>query len=308
MARNDIFGKPDMLIATIQDPNGKTYGGIVERERPLLGILREPSLVAEGSDKGFKVTFEDSYVQGVAPNWRVYINQKDIDDKNNIVIDLQYFAPSSGFWLFNSRILDKSDSNTGSYMFTGCEVKGTIVLNGFTYRVDGIGHHEHTWTSALITKNLINGWDLCHIKLNNGWNIYYNKYYILPQYKATTATKINPFANLIITTDQGETVTILENLDIKILESDKLFVLLNIPIKTKVTATSAVTQIILDPYDIVLDLNIEADNTYWHEWKFPSYVGTKIGRCSVSGSITWKDDKDHNVDLAGIGTIWNIRH
>lgn len=299
---------PDILIATIQDPKGNTYGGMVERERPLLGILKEPSLVAEGSDKMFKVSFEKSYIQGLAPNWHVYINQKDLDEKNNIIIDLQYFTPNSGIWLFNSRILDKSDGNTGSYMFAGCEVTGTVEINGFTYNVDGIGHYEHTWTSALITKNLIRGWDLCNIKLNNGWNIYYNKYYILPQYKATTSTKINPFANIIITTDQGETVTILENVDVEILESDKLFVLLNIPEKMRITATAGATQIILNPYGITLDLNINTDNTYYNEWKFPSYIGTKIGRCSVSGSIKWTDDTDHDIDLEGIGTIWFMRH
>ncbi len=308
MARTDLFSKPDMLMVTIQDPNGNTYGGIVDRKRPLLSRILEPSLVAEGSDKLFKVSFEDSYVQGLAPNWHININQKDIDEKNGIVIDLQYFAPSSGIWLFNSRLLDKSDGNTGSYMFTGCEVKGTIEINGLTYRVDGIGHYEHTWTSLLITKNMVDGWDLCHIKLNNGWNIYYNKYYILPQFKATTTSKINPFSNLIITTDQGETVTILDNVDIEILESDKLFALLNVPTKMKITATSSASQIILDPYNVVLDLNIEAAKTYWHVWKFPSYVGMKIGRCSVSGSISWTDNEDHTVDLKGIGTIWNMRH
>ena len=307
MARGD-FGKPDVLIATIQNPNGNSYGGIVERERPLFGILKEPTLVAESSDKMFKVNFEDSYAQGLAPNWHIYIDQEDLDEKNDIVIDLQYFAPSSGFWLFNSRILDKSDGNTGSYMFTGCEITGTVKINGFTYNVEGIGHHEHTWTSSLLIRSLINGWDLCHIKLNNGWNIYYNNYYVLPQFKATTTSKINPFSNLIITTDQGETVTILENVDVEFLESEQLFLLPNIPIKTEVTATTKISQIILDPYDITLKMNLDADNTYSHEWKFPSYVGIKLGRCSVSGTITWTDGGEHNIDLTGVGTIWHMRH
>jgi len=308
MARNDLFKNPDIFIVTLQDPKGKTYGGIIDRSRPL-GLLRDPVLTAEGSDSGFSVYFEDSYVKGKAPDWHVYIKEDEFESKDDLIIDLTYFASSSPIWLFNSRILDKSDGKTGSYMFTGCEVEGTIEINGLTYGVEGIGHHEHTWTSIAVLKSLINGWDICHIKLNNGWNVYYNKYYVLPQLKAATTLKFNPFSKVIITTDQGETLTILDNVDIEIIESDKLFLLLNIPTKTKVTAKSSFSQFFVEPYEINLEMNIDSNTEYVHEWRLPSYVGMKISRCDVSGSVSWKDDGDNfNIDLEGIGTIWHMRH
>lgn len=308
MARNDLyFDKPDMLVAILQDPDGNTYGGIIDKERPL-GILREPSLNAEGSSKGFKVSFERSFIQGKAPNWRIYIDGRDIDPKNDITIDLQYFAPSPGIWLFNSKILDKSDANTGSYVFLGCEVKGSIKINGIVYRVEGIGHHEHTWTSSLIVKSFIDGWDICHVKLDNGWIVYYYNYYITSQLKSTLTSKINPFSEIIITTDHGETVTLLENIDVEIVESDKVFLFLNIPSKISVTAKAGLAQVILSPYNIKLNIDINADKTYAHEWKRLAHVGMKLGRVDVSCKLSWNDNGEHNIETTGIGAIWLMRH
>jgi hypothetical protein len=35
----------------------------------------------------------------------------------------------------------------------------------------------------------------------------------------------------------------------------------------------------------------------------------KIGRNTVTGEITWSDDDgEHEINLNGIGTIWNMRH
>ena len=68
------------------------------------------------------------------------------------------------------------------------------------------------------------------------------------------------------------------------------------------------TQILLKKYNIRLDINIEADNTYEKIWKFPTYVGMKVGLNTVNGKISWKDeDGFHEIELNGIGTIWNMR-
>ena len=61
-------------------------------------------------------------------------------------------------------------------------------------------------------------------------------------------------------------------------------------------------------YDISLDFNINIDNAYEKIWKFPTYVGMNVGRCSIDGIITWTDeDGEHNIDIQGIGTIWSMR-
>jgi predicted secreted hydrolase len=194
-------------------------------------------------------------------------------------------------------------------MFTGCQVEGTIKIDSITYNVNGIGHHEHTWASGILQKGIVRGWDWCHMTLDNGWNMYYSNYYFLPQIKSTKTSKINPFASLIITTNKGETLTRLEDIDVEIVESDQLMILMNIPIQTKVTAKASSTQILLKTYNIKLDIDIKADNTYEKIWKRFANVGMKIGRVTISGIVSWsEEDEKYNVELNGIGTIWNMRH
>ena len=313
MSRNDLFwSKPDLLFVTLMSPDGRKYGGVVERERPLLGdygIFKKPVLQVTSSEENFRVEFEKSFVQGLAPNWRVHIEGDDIDENHDIVIDLQFFAPSSPLWTYGFRPIENSKSNIASYVFLGCEVEGEVKIDGFNYNVKGVGHHEHTWASVLITKGLIHGWDWCQITLENGWNIYYSNYYLLPQISETKESKINTFSTLLITTDNGNKITNLEDIEVNILKSDQLFLLLNIPVETQVTATPDNDQIILRSYNIKLNLNIKAENTIDPEWKKLTGVGIKLGRSIVSVNIVWNDeDGDHDVEINGIGTIWNMRH
>ena len=147
------------------------------------------------------------------------------------------------------------------------------------------------------------------MKIDNGWEIYYSNYYLLPQTKSTKTSLINPFSNLIITTNQGETFTKLEDVDIEILESDKILLFLNLPKETKVIGKTASTQILLRSYNIKLEIDIKADNVYQRVWKRLSNVGMSIGRTTVTGKISWSDDNGkHIVELNGLGTIWNMRH
>ncbi|RLF26798.1 MAG: hypothetical protein DRN05_06545 [Thermoplasmata archaeon] len=310
MARNDLFfEKPDILVVTLNGPNGEKYGSIIDRKRPILGILKDPALQATSSSKGFKVSFEDSYVEGRAPNWHIHIEGEYIDPKHDIEMDLQYFAPSNPLWIFSNRLIDKSEGKIASYAFMGCEVSGTVKIDGLTYKINGIGHHEHTWASGLITKSLIRGWDWCHMRADNGWEIYYNNYYLLPQTKSTKTSVVNPLSSLVITTNQGETFTKLEAAEINILDSDKILPFLNLPKEIKVKGKTSSIQLLLKTYNINLDIDIKADNVYQRVWKRLSNVGMSIGRVTLTGKISWSDnDGKHMVDLNGLGTIWNMRH
>ncbi|UCF50458.1 MAG: hypothetical protein JSU91_02965 [Thermoplasmatales archaeon] len=301
--------KPDILVITLHSPDGKEYGGLINKKRGGilgLGILGTSGL--DASTPGVDLKFEDSWVKGEAPIWHVHAEDNEIDEENEIEIDLDYFAPSSPLWLYSSRVIDKGEGSLATYMFTGCEVSGTIKLNGLEFEVSGIGHHEHSWSIGFI-KWAIKGWDWCHIRLDNGWNILYNKYYLRNQLLEIRTTRVNPISSLIITTDKGETLTILEDLDITVRKSDRIFLLLKMPSELNIRAKpNTISQILLKKYNIRLDLDIEADNTYEKIWKFPTYVGMKIGLSTIDGKISWNDeDGDHEIELTGIGSIWNMR-
>jgi len=309
MSRLDLFMlKPDMLIVTLLSPDGDKYGGIIEKERSL-GILREPTLRATSSEMGFKVSFDNSYVTGKAPDWHLHVEGDNIDKDHTIKIDLQFFAPGSPLWIHSNRLLDNSKGTIASYVFIGCEVNGVVNIDGFDYHVNGIGHHEHTWASGLISKGLIRGWDWCHITLDNGWNVYYSNYYLTSQVKSTKTYNINPFGITLITTDHGVTLSRLSDVNIKIEKSDSIFPLLNIPSETSIKSQAGTLEVLMKSYEMNLELNLKSDNTIGRTWKRLTHVGMKIGRCTANGVITWKDDDGlHEIELNGVGTIWNMRH
>jgi predicted secreted hydrolase len=312
MSRLDLFAtKPDILFVSLCDPDGNKYGGKVEKERPWLGEygLTDPALQADSSDNGFRVSFDKSYIQGKEPSWHLHIESDELDEKHDIKIDLQYNSVSSPYWTYNKRLVDNSKAKIASYVFLGCKVTGTIEIDGFEYSAKGIGHYEHTWASGIITKYLIKGWDWYQINCKNGWNIYYRNYYLTHQLQSTDESLFNPLASLIVTTDQGDTLTILEDVDIEILQSDKIFTLGYIPTETQITAQASSKQLIIRDANIKLNLNIKENIVFDYIWKNLVRVGIKIGNANVEGSITWNDNYgDHNVALEGIGTIWNMRH
>ena len=302
--------KPDILIVTLHGPDGQEYGGMINKKRGGilgLGILGTSGL--DASTPGVDLKFEDSWAKGEAPIWHVHVEDNEIDKENDIVIDFDYFAPSSPLWIYSNRIIDKGDGRLATYMFTGCEVSGSIKLNGLEYEVSGIGHHEHSWSPGFI-KWVVKGWDWCHMRLENGWNIYYNKYYFRNQFLDARTTRVNPVSSLVITTDQGETITLLEDLDITVRKSDRIFLLLKMPSELNIRAKiNPISQILLKKYNIRLDIDIEADNTYEKIWKFPTYVGMKIGKSTIDGKISWNDeDGSHNLELVGLGNSWFMRN
>jgi len=308
MARGDLLGtlKPDLLVVTLNGPNGEKYGGLINKERGL-GLIKQPTL--NSKTPGLSIEYEDSWAEGGAPEWHIHAEDNDIDKNHEIVVDLDYFSPSDPLWTIGERSLQKSESNIASYMFTGCDVTGTVKIDGIEYYVEGMGHHEHSWSPNIVTRGLINGWDWCNMALDNGWNIYFDNYYLAPQYLSTKTTKINPFGSLVITADQGETLTVLDDIEFEITKSDeKIFPFVKMPSEFSLTAKPSIIQPLLKTYNIELKLSIISENTCEKVWKIPTYVGMKIGMSKISGKITWSDDEgDQEVELNGIGNIWSMR-
>jgi len=308
MARTDLLGtsKPDMFVFTLHGPDGEEYGGLINKERGL-GILKQPTLQAK--TPGVGVSFEDSWAEGSAPEWFVHAEDGEIDQNHDIVLDLSFFAPHDPIWTIGDKALTKNQQNLASYVFLGCNVTGTVQIDGKEYEVSGVGQHEHTWSPNIVTKILVNGWDWAQISLDNGWTLYYNTYYPTPQAISTKTPNVNPITSLILTTDQGQTLTSLQDVNPEITESDdEIFTFVKMPLEIRVNGRPGVLQPLLDSYQISLDLDIRMSNTFEQVWKFPTYVGMNIGRSTVTGSISWTDEEgDQEVTFSGIASTWSMR-
>ena len=314
MARGDLLGtlKPDLLVVTLFGPDGETYGGMVNKKRSL-GILTPGTLIA--SSPGVNVEFEDSWAEGEYPTWHVHAEDQEIDSSHDIIIDLDYRTDSLPVWTIGNRAFDKSKSTIASYMFIGCDVSGMIIIDGDEYTVNGTGYHEHAWTPNIVTRGSLNGWDWFHITLDNGWHLYASNYYPTPQALSTLTSRLNPFGTVFITTDKGDTLTELRNVDVKITRADtNIFPFVKMPsafameAKPSINPIYAISQSFLYGTNMKLTTDITVENEYNKIWKFPTYVGMKMSRCSVNGTVAWSDNEgDHEASLDGFGVSWSMR-
>jgi predicted secreted hydrolase len=314
MARGDLLGtnKPDLLVVSVLGNGSETYGGMINKEHHL-GILKEGTLIA--GTPGVKVEFEDSWAEGSYPRWHIHAEDADIDAAHEIVIDLDYTAVSLPVWALGSQAVDKSDSEVANYVLLGCEVSGTVSIDGQNYTVKGTGSHEHSWTPNVINRLSIGGWDWFSLSLDNGWNIYASNYLPSPQAVSGAVSKLDPFGTLFITSDQGKTLTELKDVNLKITEKDeKVFPLVKLPSAFSIKADPSLNPLYVISQSLLYGTktSLSADISISHAtnkiWKFPTYLGMKIGYCTLDGTISWTDDDgDHEVPVHGIGVSWNMR-
>jgi len=314
MARGDLFGtnKPDLLVVSILGNNSETYGGMVNKEHHL-GILREGTLIA--GSPGVKVEFEDCWAEGSYPRWHVHVQNADISAAQNIVIDLDFTAQSLPIWALGSHVIEKSDSEVANYVLLGCEVAGTITIDGKAYSVKGAGSHEHSWTPNAIRKLFIGGWDWFTFTLENGWIMYAANYLPSPQAISGALSSLDPFGTLLLSTDGGKTMTELKDVNLRITQKDeKVFPLVKLPAAFSLKADPSINPLYLVSQSLLygtkttLSAEISITHATSQIWKFPSYVGMKIGYCVIDGTISWSDDDgDHEVSIQGLGVSWNMR-
>ncbi len=314
MARGDLFGtnKPDLLIVSILGNNSETYGGMVNKEHHL-GILQQGTLIAE--TPGVKVAFEDCWAEGSYPRWHVHVENPDVDSAHEIVIDLDFSAQSLPVWALGSHVIEKSDSEVANYVLLGCTVSGTVTIDGESYIVKGTGSHEHSWTPNAIRKLFIGGWDMFTLTMENGWNLYVANYLPSPQAISGAISALDPFGTLLISSDKGKTITELKDVNLKITQRDeKVFPLVRLPSGFSLQADPSinplyvVSQSLLYGTKTSLKGDLSITHATNHIWKFPTYIGMKIGYCVYDGSLSWTDDEgDHEVPIHGIGVSWNMR-
>jgi predicted secreted hydrolase len=314
MARGDLLGtnKPDLLVVSLLGNKSETYGGMINKEH-YFGILRDGTLIAD--TPGVKVSFENSWAEGTYPRWHVHAEDADIDSSHTIVIDLDYAAQSLPLWVFGSRAFDKSESEVANYVILGCTVSGTVTIDGQIFTVKGTGSQEHSWTPNVITRLAIGGWDWFTITLDNGWQIYAANYLPSPQAASGAIAKLDPFSTLLITSDNGVTFTELKDVNLKITAKDeKVFPLVKLPSRFSFEADPSINPLYLVSQSLLYGMKIkmQGDIDITHAankiWKFPTYLGMKIGYCTLDATLSWTDDDgDHKISVQGIGVSWNMR-
>jgi hypothetical protein len=314
MARGDLFGtnKPDLLVVSLLGNGSQTYGGMINKQH-YLGILKEGTLIA--GSPGVKVQFEDSWAEGAYPDWHVHAESQEIDTTHQIIIDLQYHALSLPLWTFGPRAFDQSDCEIANYVILGCVVTGSVTIDGAVFHVKGTGSHDHSWTPHLITKASLNGWDWFTFTLDNGWDIYVSNYLPTPQVIPDSLSRRDPFSTFLLTPDCGSTITELKGITLTITQKDeKVFPLVKMPSGFSLTATPS-----LDPMYVISqsslvgsEISLSNDIVVTHStnkiWRFPTYVGMKVGYCTISGTLSWTDETGpHEVPLQGVGVSWSMR-
>jgi len=312
MARGDLFGtnKPDLLVVSLLGNGSQAYGGMINKQH-YLGILKEGTLIADSP--GVKIQFEDSWAEGAYPGWHIHAESQEIDSSHEIVVDLEYHASSLPVWTFGSRAFDKSDSELVSYVILGCVVTGSVTIDGAVFQVKGTGSHEHSWTPHLIIHASLKGWDWFSFTLDNGWNIYSTHY--LPTSQVISDALSNSFGTFLITSDRGSTITELKDITLKITQKDeKVFPFVKMPSAfsleayPSVNTSYVISQSLLYVSEMSLTSDIEVTHSTNKIWRFPTYLGMKVGYCTISGTLSWTDENgSHEVPIHGVGVSWSMR-
>jgi len=116
--------------------------------------------VVYAHEPGVNVFFNNSYLIGRYPNWRIYAKYIQ-PDKLEIIVNLTYKANSLPIWLIRNPGHNHSNSIFGYYCILNCTAYGTISLNGTVYNVSGLGYHDHTWAPVRLkntTNQYIKNW------------------------------------------------------------------------------------------------------------------------------------------------------
>lgn len=263
-----LLEKPDILFITLYDNENKSYGGMVNRKTDTL----------QATTYGVNITFEDSWVKGLYPNWHLYVEDNDADLDHNIVLDLYFKALSLPYWMLLNTGHGSSRSLFGYYSINHCEVNGDITIDGTVYKVHGTGYHDHPWM-PFIPKGALGFWDWFSVHFNNGYHAFI--WMITPFGKDAFNSTTPRFCWI---TD-GQNFTDIKLFKIEYLEFENTSIPnFKRPKSFHLTSSS---------YPI-LDLYLETKNMYEYIWKQTNNMKILAmweGSCEVKGTITTKNNK-----------------
>lgn len=259
---SNTLEKPDILFITLYDDENKTYGGMINKDRNTLQAIRY----------GMNITFENSWVTGIYPQWYLHVEDEDADLDHEIIMDLYFKAKSLPYWVGMNTGHGSPRSLIGYYSINHCEVSGYITIDGKVYRVFGTGYHDHTW--APYFKIASGFWDWFSIHFDNGLHAFI---WILNPIGKNSLISITPRFCWI--TD-GQNFTDIKFFKMEYLEFENTSIPGFIrPKKYHISSSSSFPKI---------DLYLETKNIHEYLWQrvsTSSITGMWEGTCSVNGTM-----------------------
>ena len=183
----------------------------INKRYDYLKILNKELSKETSNTNDFSIKFEESYVNGHYPNYKVYLK----DPENDITLDLKFHAKANPYWVAKNITDGWLPWGLGFYRYgfiPKCGLTGTLNFKQKVLEIEGTGYYEHVWgdfsfknpltflsefkrTASIYTKltgwwlhnhkikipNAISfssennpfGYDWAWAVLDNGWTIFY---------------------------------------------------------------------------------------------------------------------------------------
>jgi|GEM_PF-404473 len=265
-----LFLRPDNLFILLFDDSGESYE---------FNTLNKRRGTLEATSTGVDVSFEDSWIKGAYPSWKVHV----INNEKGFVADLDFVADFLPIWVEgrSANLQIASLLTGGDYYVPRCIVTGNITWNGKQHQVSGMGYHDHVWQSV-IPRWISKGWDWANLHFDNGWEIYVSKFILRTPFKLSLGS--------IIVSPNNRNITEFNHLDVTYTETGntKSPPFMVYPKKIHVYAKRD---------DMILNLDIKIYNINEGLWKF-ARTGMFEGPCYATGTFSWSE---YTVKLNGYG-------
>ena len=288
------MGVIDILFCAIfEESDNRSYGG----------TLTEWKGALTASKSKLDVTFFNSTLKGKYPKWDIYAEYIKSNEVT-VTVNVTYKANALPLWLFLNLGYNHSKSPFGHYCIINSDVNGSVKINETTYKIHGVGYHEHSWVSvkqhnqtnllSLSQKNnrksdipawqlLFDTWDWVSIFLDNGWNVFAAKIC-----QRSPISRIIP-GSLWVTPD-GENITECRYFKFEYLETKKTTIP-TIEIPTKIHMRAVFFKVFLrNPFEGFVRLNmiIQVENLGEFTWPGSDVsIGVWECPCKVYGTLKW---------------------
>ncbi len=126
----------NFFITLFDLDENKHYSYYSENQRKKLKIYAD--------HKTQKINYKDSYIEGLFPDYKIFLNDK----KNNIQTNLTYKSEALPHWVSQGTTNGWLPMGLGFYRYgfiPKCKISGLLNINQNNFSVNGSGYYEHVW-------------------------------------------------------------------------------------------------------------------------------------------------------------------